>query len=154
MNRGSVFPYPQYNRTIVLCLSYRNDIFTRAASHNKNNKKNIIVFIWFLLYKTAILSLLSYQSYKAIHFMHITLHIKLSKKYNKDSVQRAFFYHHMLSNIFLWGICDVHTPVICWKLSHISCHEVFICEVIENHLFAYAAVALQDDFFSSAWLLP
>lgn len=23
--------------------------------------------------------------------MHITLHIKLSKKYNKDSVQRAFF---------------------------------------------------------------
>ncbi|MFS2805786.1 hypothetical protein AAH036_19570, partial [Phocaeicola vulgatus] len=34
-------------------------------------------------------------------------------KYNKDSVQRAFFYHHMLSNIFLWGVCDVHTPVIC-----------------------------------------
>ena len=40
MNRGSIFPYPQYNRTIVLSLSYRNEIFTRATSYNKNNNKN------------------------------------------------------------------------------------------------------------------
>ena len=153
MNRGSFLILNITGLSFCACLT--ETIFSRELHPTTRTiKKNIIVFIWFLLYKTAILSLLSYQSYKAIHFIHITLHIKLSKKYNKDSVQRAFFYHHMLSNIFLWGVCDVHTPVICWKLSHISCHEVFICEVIENHLFAYASVALQDDFFSSAWLLP
>lgn len=43
MNRGSIFPYPQYNRTIVLGLSYRYNIFIRNTSYktitnNRNNK--------------------------------------------------------------------------------------------------------------------
>ena len=40
MNSRSVFSYPQYHRTIVLYLSYRNEIFMGVASHHKNNKKN------------------------------------------------------------------------------------------------------------------
>lgn len=46
MNSRSVFSYSQYHRTIVLYLSYRNDIFMGAAFHHKNSKKiNIIDFI-------------------------------------------------------------------------------------------------------------
>lgn len=33
MNRGSIFPYPQYNGTIVLDLSYRYNIYIRNASY-------------------------------------------------------------------------------------------------------------------------
>lgn len=40
MNSRSVFSYSQYHRTIVLYLSYRNDIFMGAAFHHKNSKKN------------------------------------------------------------------------------------------------------------------
>ena len=40
MNRGSIFSYPQYDRTIVLGLFYRNEIFIRTTSNNENNNKN------------------------------------------------------------------------------------------------------------------
>ena len=40
MNRGSIFSCPQYDRTIVLGLFYRNEIFIRTTSNNENNNKN------------------------------------------------------------------------------------------------------------------
>lgn len=40
MNRSSIFSYPQYDRTIALGLSYRNEIFIRTTSNNENNNKN------------------------------------------------------------------------------------------------------------------
>lgn len=46
MNSRSVFSYSQYHRTIVLYLSYRNDIFMGAAFHHKNSKKNkVLIYI-------------------------------------------------------------------------------------------------------------